>query len=401
MHFAGDTLFVSDNNKEVKLMMKNILFITTISGFLQKFEMNDVELLQKTGWTVHYASNFDNPIYECDSEKLMKKGIICHNIPIQKSPLHILDNMKALNKIINIIKKNQILAIHCHNPIGGVVGRLAGKMAKNHPYVIYTAHGFHFYKGAPIGTWILFYLIERFLARYTDEIITINEEDREYAEHFRLKRNGHITQIPGIGLDTNRFIRNDGKRFRMRDELGIGKDQFFLLSVGELNENKNHEIVIRALAIINDPDIVYGICGEGPKHEDLTKLIAELELEKRVYLYGYQDQVEKFNQAADCFVFPSIREGLGMAAVEAMSCELPLIVSDNRGTREYAKDNAIVCSTRDCTDYVNAIMQLKTNKSLRLSMGQKSRKIAEQFALSKTMKMMNAVYARMDKEIFM
>ena len=118
---------------------KNILILTTISGFVQKFEMNDIRILQETGWNIHYASNFDNPIYECDRKQLDVLNIICHNIPIQKSPFAVRQNAKALKEILHIIKECRIDAIHCHNPVGGVLGRIASWISKRHPYVIYTA----------------------------------------------------------------------------------------------------------------------------------------------------------------------------------------------------------------------------------------------------------------------
>ena len=378
---------------------RNILILTTISGFVQKFEMNDIHILQEMGWKIHYASNFDNPIYECDRDFLEREGIICHNIPIQKSPAAVRENRKALREILHIIKDNHIEAVHCHNPIGGVLGRMAGTLSVRHPYVLYTAHGFHFYHGAPKMNWMIYYPVEKMLAHHTDQIITINQEDYRNAKKFRLRRNGTVTQIPGVGLQREKFYRNENLRVEMRNKLGIAEDQFFFLSVGELNENKNHAVAIKALSKIQNSKIRYGICGEGPGREKLEKLIHELGLGEQVTLYGYQKDISSYYQAADCFVFPSIREGLGMASIEAMGSGLPLIVGDNRGTREYAMENAIVCAPEDVVAFACAFMKVLTDENARSEMAKQSEMLAEKFTIEQTDRIMRKVYQRMEKEI--
>lgn len=140
--------------------MKKILYVTTISGFLPQFEGNDVRIMQEMGYEVHYASNFHNPVYPFDREKLKEQGIILHQIDVSKSPLKIRVNSRAVRQLRRIIDREQIDMVHCHNPMGGVAGRAAAHLSKAAPYVIYTAHGLHFYKGAPLLNWLLFYPAE-------------------------------------------------------------------------------------------------------------------------------------------------------------------------------------------------------------------------------------------------
>lgn len=385
---------------------RNFLIITTIAGFLQKFEMNDVRILQAQGWNIHYASNFYHPVYECDRNYLEQQGIHCHSIYVEKSPLHIICNLRALLQIIEIIRYEHITAIHCHNPMGGVLGRLAHICSHLHPYVIYTAHGFHFYKSAPLKNWMIYYPIELFLANFTNQLVTINHEDQKRAKKFKLSSNGKVYKIPGVGVDMARFHEDVKSREFFRKLLKLEKETFVILSVGELNRNKNHEIVIRALAAINDSlkvneklNIFYMICGEGPYRGRLESLIKEKGLEYSVQLCGYQNQIEKYYQCADCFVFPSLREGLGMAAIEAMACGLPLIVSDNRGTREYARknENALICRADDVIAFKSAILALKNRPKQRLLMGEKSKEIAKQFNVNKTDRIMRKIYLDMER----
>ncbi len=388
----------------------NILIITTISGFLPKFEMQNVEILQKKGFTVHYASNFQNPVYECDQKELERRGIICHEISIQKSPMAAAGNIRAWHQLNEIIRKEQIQAVHCHNPMGGVLGRLCSRTAGGQSiYVIYTAHGFHFYKGAPKKNWLLYFPVEYLLARRTDQLITINKEDYKRAESMRLHNGGKITRIPGAGLDAGRFYPDHAAGMALRRRLGIPETDFVFLSAGELNANKNHAVIIKAFRKLLEKEEVKKasgsywllICGEGRQRAALGRLIHKFSLDGKVLLCGYQQKIVDYYRCADVFLFPSIREGFGMAPVEAMACGLPLVVAENRGSREYAFHNAAVCGPKDADAFCDAMYRLASDAKLRFSMGKKSRKLSQQFTIDKTTEVMEQVYERLQKTLSM
>ena len=262
-------------------------------------------------------------------------------------------------------------------------------------YCIYTVHGFHFYHGAPAANW-LFYPVEWFLARFTDQIVCINAEDQKRAEGFHLRRGGAVVRIPGPGLDLNRFQPGAEERKPLRAKLSLSQEDFVFLSVGELNKNKNHETVIRAFAAIKQERMKYLICGDGPERKRLNKLIAALGMEDSVFLCGYQENIERYYQCADCFLFPSLREGLGMAALEAMACGLPLIAADNRGSREYAGENAILCEAQNVVQFASAMERIVADRRSRDAMAAASQTIAERFSQEKTQAVMEQVYRRMD-----
>ena len=200
--------------------MKKVLIVTTVSGFLPQFESNHVKLLQNAGCEVHYASNFENPVYVFDKEELEQRGICLHQIDVEKSLLKIRKNLHAVRQLLRIIRVNDIDIIHCHNPMGGAVGRIAAYLSKKKPYVIYTAHGFHFYQGAPIINWLLFYPAEWVLARMTDIIVTINREDDRRAQKLPIRRKGSVYQIHSVGVDKERFAPS-GSGEQKRKELQI------------------------------------------------------------------------------------------------------------------------------------------------------------------------------------
>lgn len=379
--------------------MKKILFLTAIGGFLQQFEMNDVKIAQELGYEVHYATNFNNPVYEVRWEELREHHISLHQIDIHKSPFHVRRNFKAWRQLRKVVREEDIDIIHCHNPMGGVLGRLADIGMKNKIPIIYTAHGFHFYSGAPLLNWILYYPVEKLLAKRTNALITINEEDYERARKLRLRQGGIVRKIPGVGIETEKFGRRLADRDAVRKELGIPMHGFFLLSVGELNTNKNHQIVLRAVAGIKNKNICYGICGRGAKKAELQKLAVKLGIDERVSFLGFRNDIPRVLAAADCFVFPSKREGLGIAAIEAMAAGVPMITSDCRGTREYMKDgvNGFVCKSGIEEEYIAAIHSMQMLQKKRNEFAQACRKEAARFDIGITDGIMRQVYAELLK----
>ncbi|OUP86186.1 hypothetical protein B5F07_02530 [Lachnoclostridium sp. An169] len=344
---------------------KSVLILTCVSGFIDKFEKENVRILRELGYEVHYASNMKEQHYLFDPKEYRELGVIPHDICVERSPFMVRANSKALRQIIEIVEQNNIDIIHCHAPVGGVLGRLAGRYFrhKNRDLrVIYTAHGFHFYKGAPLINNTVYKLAEKILAHYTDVLITINREDYESAKKLHLRKGGRVYQLPSIGLDMERFRPlSDEEKKRQRKELHV-EDKFFLVSVGELNENKNHIVVLQALKKMRDSGedisgIVYGICGDGFFHDRMREWIDEMGLQDNVRMFGYCMDVRPIEGCADASVFPSLREGLGMAALEALAMGVPLIASDNRGTREYMEHqkNGYVCNSSSPESFVEGI----------------------------------------------
>ncbi len=378
---------------------KKVLIITTVSGFLTHFELENVKLLQTMGYEVHYASNFRFPVY-LDNCNLYDLGIKVHPISIRKSPLSVCANVKAYFELKRLLQKEKFTMVHCHNPMGGVLGRLANPKLKNHSWMIYTSHGFHFYKGAPLINWILYYSVEKGLAHRTDCLITINQENYAYAKRFHLRKRGFPAYIPGVGLDVARF--NEKSSNMTREQMGIPEEALFVLSVGEVNRNKNHIVIIRALGMLKDSSIVYGIIGTGSlKYRN--KLEAEAKkcgIEHQIYFFGYKDNVADFLHLADVFAFPSYREGLGMAALEAMASGLPLITSDNCGSREYMIDgiSGIMVPPDDIQGFAKAILKMK-NPAYRIRTGENCRKQADKFSKIKASECMRHIYQECERRM--
>ena len=236
--------------------------------------------------------------------------------------------------------------MHCNTPSGGMVGRICAHQMKT-PKVIYMAHGFHFWKGAPLKNWLLYYPVERFLAHFTDRLITINHEDYARAQRFHFKKGGKAVYIPGVGIDPKKYAPDTEKRANKRQELGILDGETMLLSVGEVNQNKNHKVVIEALAKWQRKDIRYVICGIGPMEAELKKLVETLGLAAQVTFAGYRTDIGDYYQAADVFVISSYREGLPVAPMEAMTACIPCVASRIRGSVDLLADSSLLFDAGD------------------------------------------------------
>lgn len=307
-----------------------ILLTATVQSHICQFHRPLVEMLRGMGdCEIHVAAR-DN-LAEKNGLKLDFADKV-FDVPFERSPFSP-KNIRAYREIKSILSENQYDYIHCNTPVGGVVTRLAARKArKKGTKVFYTAHGFHFYKGAPLINWMLFYPMEKLCAHYTDKLITINQED--YALARKKMKAKEVLYVPGVGINVDRFCDVSVDKLSKRRELGIPEDAVLLFSVGELNENKNHQTVINAVARMGREDIHYVIAGNGPKEEALRQQAAALGLGGRLHLLGYRRDVPELLAAADLFVFPSYREGLSVALMEAMANGLPCAVSRIRGNTD-------------------------------------------------------------------
>lgn len=350
-------------------MAEKVLVVTTTSGFVPQFEMNNVKYLQLLGYEVHYASNYRTPVYGKDNSRLDGTGIIRHQVDFVRSPFR-LSNIKVLIKLVKLMKKEQFVLIHCHTPMGGVLGRIAAWISKC-DVVMYTAHGFHFYQGAPFINQLLYKTMEWTLAHMTDILVTINQEDYKAALKFKLKKDGAVLYVPGIGIDCKRFYTNEDKRQEIRSQYQIQPDDFILITCGELIKRKNHEAILKALTYIKDHQVKLILCGSGVLEQDIRQKIRDYDLEDRIIMIGYCYNILDHLKAADCFVFPSYQEGLPVALMEAMASGLPVVCSKIRGNVDLIipEEGGFLVDPRDIKELANSILKLKENHELKKKMG--------------------------------
>jgi len=368
-------------------MKKKILFCATVDYHFKAFHLPYFRWFQEQGWEVHTAANGQLELPYVNQ---------AHSIPIQRSPFHV-RNRLAYVELKKLLAKEHYDFIHCHTPMGSVIGRLAAKgTRKKGTKVLYTAHGFHFWQGAPLQNWLLYYPIERFLARYTDALITINGEDFKRADSLSNERTS-VYYVPGMGVDMKRFAPVDeNEKQRLRAAYGFSSEDFIVLCAGELNTNKNQGMLIKACAQLSRkiPNIKVVFAGEGTMRLNYEKLTRQLHLEKHVHFAGFCKQMEEWMHMSDVCASTSLREGLGMNLLEAMSAEKPVIATENRGHCELVKHgvNGFLVKAQDVNGLADYLQQLYDKKDQLPLMGKAGRSMAHAFAQEQTVSAMEEIY---------
>ena len=329
---------------------RKVLFTATVDSHILHFHVPFLKMFKDEGYEVHVATNGCEEIPYCDKK---------HIIPFERSPFKI-NNLKAIRKLKKIIDEEKYDIIHCHTPMGSVVTRIAAmKARKNGTRVIYTAHGFHFYKGAPLVNWCMFYPVEKMLSHVTDDLITINNEDYELAKRKMKARRIHY--VPGVGVDENKFnfCMSDDETENLRKEVGVSKKDFVMICVGELNDNKNQIMQIEAVKEIasENENIKLLLAGEGDKREFLEQKIQEYNLQDKVKLLGYRTDIPRLLKISNLALSTSKREGLPVNVIEALTVGLPVIGTNCRGTRDLIKDgvNGYIVQIDDVYGLIKAI----------------------------------------------
>lgn len=377
---------------------KCALVTATVASMIDLFNMDNISILQEMGYEVEVAANFESgnvtsaERLKVFQRELQDKGIRYYQVPIPRSIAKIGSIWKSYRQLRALCRKNRYQAVHTQTPIGGAITRLAArKLRKTGSKVIYMAHGFHFYEGAPKKNWLLFYPIEKYLSKCTDILITINHEDYDRAKEFYAKE---VYYVPGVGVDLEKFAKQPDGRQRVRKSAGIAEDDFAIVSVGELSKRKNQETIIRALAQIPDRHVKYLLVGQGSEEQKDRRLAEELGVAKRVVFAGYCKDVREMLQAADCFVFPSLQEGLPVALMEAMAFGLPVICSRIRGNTDLVTDGAQgrLVEPMDASGYAAAVMEMKNNPRMAKSYALLAHEKIKEFCKEKAHERMKAIY---------
>ena len=366
--------------------MKKVLFVATVvKTHIMEFHIPYLRMFQQAGWETAVAARND---YETPSDCVIPCCDRYYDIPFARAPLK-RSNLRAYRQLKRVIDQGEYDLIHCHTPVGAFLTRLAaGKARKKGTKVIYTAHGFHFYKGAPKLNWLAFFPVEWLCGFLTDVLITINREDFCFAQ--KHMHAGKVCYVPGVGVDIDRF---GGSRETAREKLGIGNEEFVLLSVGEMTENKNHRLALQALALLPEKPIRYVLVGRGDRMEALQAQAQELGITDRVIFTGYRNDVSELYPAADAFFFPSFREGLSVALMEAMASGLPAIVGKIRGNTDLIDDGVEgVYMPLTPEGAAEAIRKLYDDPALRSRLGEAAREKVRRFSAPEVQRKMREIY---------
>lgn len=375
----------------------NVLMLASVASMIDLFNADNMNILENLGCRIDVAANFSNGSITSQERvaayrrELEGRGINVYNTPIPRSIFKIGDIINSYKQIRKLTKEKHYRIVHCHSPIGGVVARFACRKArKTGTKVIYTAHGFHFFKGASLINWLIFYPIEKICSIFTDVLITINKEDYLRAKSWNTCK---VKYVPGIGVHTKDFLNEHVDRQTFRKELGLSENDFVFLSVGQLSVRKNHEVIIRALAKIQNKNVKYLIVGFGETENKLKLLIKELGISERVIFAGYRGDVRKILHVVDAFAFPSLQEGLPVSLMEAMSVGLPIICSSVRGNVDLVEENkgGFLYKCHDVDGFADGMSKIISGKCN--EMGLYNIEKMKQFDISEVNKLMTKLYS--------
>ncbi|WP_339287826.1 glycosyltransferase family 4 protein [Paenibacillus sp. FSL E2-0201] len=370
--------------------MKRVLFTATVDSHICNFHLPFLKWFNEMGYEVHVASN---------GEKNIPFTHVKHNIPFERSPFK-LNNIIAFNQLKSIINSNNFELIHCHTPMGGVITRLASLNARRRgTKVLYTAHGFHFFNGAPLINWFLYYPIEKWLSQYTDCLFTMNTEDY-FLSTKRNFRAGQIININGVGLDLEKFcIASVDEKKELRFKYGFTEDEFLLIYVAELSPRKNQLFLIKSIVELKKkiPNIKLLLVGDGELGSLYEKEIKRLKLEHHISLLGYRKDIRNLMVLSDIGVSASKQEGMPVNVMEAMALGLPLVVSDCRGNRDLIENNrnGIVINLNEMNEFIGGIETLYHSKKLRITYGINNKEKIKNYSLETIMEQMKINYKKL------
>ncbi|WP_170119491.1 glycosyltransferase family 4 protein [Tumebacillus permanentifrigoris] len=372
-------------------VQKKAAFVASVYRHFELFHVPVMEMLQRAGYEVHAFAEDDYA-----KVRLQERGIVCHDIPIARSPLR-WQNVRAARALIGHFKREQFELVHVHTPVASIIGRIAGKFAKT-PAVLYTAHGFHFFQGAPLPFWLLYYPVERLMAPWTDVLITINREDYERASS-RLPARQSIKYVPGVGVDVERFqpeITQAGRE-RLRAELQIAPEEHVVLCIAELNDNKNQIQLIEAVHRVTERGLRVRclLVGVGEQDTILLQRAKDLGLQDQVQLLGYRLDVPELIALSDVCTLLSKREGLPRFLLEAMASGRPILATNIRGSRDLVQDGETgrLVPIGDVEATADALYDLLTQPERLAEMGREIRERVQPYRTENVVQQIEDIYA--------
>ncbi len=374
--------------------MKKALLTASVHYHFTAFHFPLIDLLHENGYEVHIAAkdmSDKEPL-----QRLTDRIDAFHDIDFDRSPLSE-KNIAAYKSLKKLIDSGEYDVVHCNTPVVGILTRLAArKVRKNGTKVIYTAHGFHFYKGASKLNWLIFYPLEKFCGSlFTDCLITIGDEDEARAKRLKLCKT--VKRIHGVGVDATKYTDIDEEtKNKLRAEYGFNDTDVLCLCTGELNANKNQKLLVNSLKFLKEscPDFKIIFAGAGDSEEELKALINQLGVENSALLLGYRTDVDKLLKISDFVASASYREGLPVNIIEGMFSKKAAVVAHNRGHNELVEENVsgFFVPTDDPKECAKAFEKLYNDKNLCLAMGGKACERAQKYSSDKVKKELEEIY---------
>lgn len=373
--------------------IKKVLLLAPMASVHEKFNIANINVLSSLGCEIHIAANFQ--MDDCAikfAQTVRRCGYITHHIPFARASLK--NNLKCIPLIQELLRQEKFDMVHCHTETGGILIRICQHILPSAKYV-YTPHGMSFYRGSPLKTQILYRPIEKWICAGMDINIAMNAEELEVLNHWNAKTANYIH---GIGVEIAQYSDIKVDRNAKRKEFGIPENAVVLLAVGELNKNKNHQVILKALTYFKPipKELFLLVCGKGELRDQLAKQASAIGFGDQLILAGYRNDMVQIYQIADCLVFPSYHEGLPVSVVQGMAAGLPIVASKIRGITDLIThgEGGFLCDPEDKVGFYQGISRCLDNADLRQKMGAYNRQKAKLFDISNVENELNLIYRK-------
>lgn len=370
--------------------MKKILFVANIHKHFLAFHLPYIQWFKDKGYEVHVAAGGDKKIVVPNADKIFY-------LSLERNPFRIA-NIRAYSELKGIIEKEQYCLVHCHTAMGAVIARLAARKLRSQGLlkVLYTAHGFHFFKGSPKMYWFMYYPMEKYLSKYTDAIITINQEDYDMVISHNFK-NIDTYKIPGIGINTQRLVLSTPQnKSILRKEYNYDEQTFIMIYIAEYIERKNHKFIIDSVPLLREyiPNLKILFAGTGCLFEQMKDYATIKQYDKYIDFLGFRTDIGKLIALSDIGISSSKQEGLPMNLAEEMYSGLPVVASEDRGHRELIDNNinGFIYLQNDIQQFTSAVVRLALNPNLRMDFGRKAQLKMKKFTLENVLIEMENIY---------
>ncbi|MBF2064062.1 MAG: glycosyltransferase [Calothrix sp. C42_A2020_038] len=374
--------------------MKKLLTVATvpitITGFLLPFAQH----FRKRGWQMDAMSLETSAMPEC-----VENFDNIWDVEFSRSPLDLQNLIVAPRQILQVLEKQEYDIVHVHTAIAAFVTRLALSRLKHKPKpkLVYTVHGFNFYRGNKFIKNLIFLALEKIAAPWTDYMVVINREDEEAAKHHRLISPERLYYMPGIGVDLNYYNSNQISTAdiqQVRQELGLEPEDAMILASAEFNPRKRHQDMLRALAELGRSNVHLAFAGTGPLMEDMKTLAANLGIQKQVHFLGFRSDMPILMGASVATIMASEREGLARSVMESLCLEIPVIGADSRGIRDLLADGCgLIVPVGDIKGFAAAMAWVVDNPEAARETAKRGKERMVNYGVRHIIKLHESLYA--------
>ncbi len=372
--------------------MKKILFVATVYHHLASFHKPFMKMFHDRGFEVHAIGS--NSMGRKD--ELTAMGIICHDMEFYRIPLSS-KNIRALKTLDDLFRHEYFELIHVHTPTAAFFTRYIASKHKQGK-IIYTAHGFHFYRGAPLKNWLLYYYAEKLAVRWTDGLIVMNKEDYQLGKKLGYKEKENLFKVHGVGVDLTEFRWDDSKNdSNIRKELGLKDDTLIVSCVAELSARKNQLFLLENWQSVVEkcPNTHLILVGTGRSEREIKEYI-EKQTIQNVHLIGFRRDINQIISSSDIVTLVSKHEGLPKCLMEAMACGKIVVTTNVRGSRDLVEHEStgMVVGLDDGASLVQSFVTLLQSEQLRLEYGQNGQRKVQNYSLQVVLQEMDEIYSR-------